>query len=489
MTTRSDRRRLAWAQGIAMASTAFAWVSLAGSGRPGVLAALGAALAAGGVATATVLRRMLGPAGRAQATVRRLAAGDLAAGDAPDAPLLADLEGLREQVSRVVNEVRSGTLAIATSSGHVGADQARFESMMTALCASVDSISRSMEPLTRAVEQTSRQAGAGHALASDALQQAAAGNATVGRLVTTMAAITERSQRIGDIIGVIDGIAFQTNLLALNAAVEAARAGAGGRGFAVVAGEVRQLATRSAEAAREVRGLIERSMASIDTGASMVTETGRTMDALLGGARQVADVMAEMSGAVARQHEGIREIGRAIADVDVVTRQNATLSRQAAEPVAALHAHAVRLVKSVAHFDLGAQAHASEADAKALVARGVALASERGPRALIDAVNQPGAGDPLVDRDLYLVVYTRDAQCVAHGTNTRLVGTDGRHFKDVDGRTFVADIVAAALRGDAAPVTYRWVHPITQDILVKTSHHARCGDLVVSCGAYAQASS
>ena len=442
-----------------------------------VAGACSVALAAGAARRARRLER-------ARAMVRRLVAGELEGGaEAAGDPFIHDLLQLRERIAAIVRDVHAGTLSIATSSGHISADQLRFTAMMTTLAASIDNVHGSMEELTVALQNNAGDAARGHQIAQGVLARAADGEQVIARLVETMGSITASSRRIGEIIGVIVNIAFQTNILALNAAVEAARAGEAGRGFAVVAGEVRNLATRSAQAAREVRALIEGAARSVDAGAEMAGQTGSTMADLLGGVQQVARTIEAMATAVGQQNAGIQSIGASIAEIDTLTQQNASRSRNAAEPVEALHRQALQLVGAVAAFDLGAQAHASADDARALVQRAVALLRSQGPQALIDQVNI--ANNPeLTDRDLYLVLYSGSAQCLAHGTNNRLVGVDGTAFKDQDGKLFVAEIVNAARRAGSGHVTYRWLHPLTQKSMVKSSYFERHGDLVVTCGSY-----
>lgn len=437
------------------------------------------------VQSARYARRLV----QAHRQVQQLVAGALEAppqdprGADRTEPLLQDLAALQRRMAAVVRDVHAGTLAIATSSGHVGSDHTRFAAMMSTLASSIDDVNGSMEQLAPALQANADDAQRGHHIANGVLEQAKQGAQVIQRLVETMGSITGSSRKIGEIISLIDNIAFQTNILALNAAVEAARAGDAGRGFAVVANEVRNLATRSAAASREVRTLIEGSARSVDAGAEMAGQTGRTMAGLLDGVQQVASIIEAMATAVRQQTAGMHAIGASIADLDVLTRQNASLSRNAAEPVAALHQQALQLVQSVASFDLGTQAHASADDAKALVQRAVGVLRSQGGAALIAQVNTPHNTE-LIDRDLYLVLYSTDVHCVAHGTNTRLVGVDGRNFKDLDGEHFVAEIVANALRQGSGHVSYRWLHPLTQEAMTKSAYFERHGDLVVTCGSY-----
>lgn len=449
---------------------------------------------AGGCSAALASRaaRRARLAAQARTLVQRLVAGELDAprdgpSDAPASdPLVRDLIQLQARIAAIVHSVHAGTLAIATSSGQVGSDHTRFAAMMGTLSTSIDDVNSSMGQLTLALQAHAEDAARGHQIARGVLARAAAGGQVIERLVQTMGSITGSSRRIGEIIGVIDNIAFQTNILALNAAVEAARAGEAGRGFAVVAAEVRNLATRSAQASREVRALIEGAARNVEAGADMAGQTGRTMSDLLGGVQQVGQIIEAMATAVGQQSVGIHAIGASIAEIDTVTRQNASLSRNASEPVAALHQQALQLVGSVASFDLGSQAHASAEDAQALVQRAVALLRNKGPAALVAQVNAPNNAE-LIDRDLYLVLYSTDVHCVAHGTNTRLVGVDGRNFQDLDGKHFVAEIVAAAQRKSSGHVTYRWLHPLTQQAMAKSAYFERHGELIITCGSYVDA--
>jgi len=210
----------------------------------------------------------------------------------------------------------------------------------------------SMEQLSGTVKANADTAGQAHALAAQASEAAGNGGAAVDRVIGTMGEIAEASRRIGDIIGTIDGIAFQTNILALNAAVEAARAGEQGRGFAVVASEVRTLAQRSAQAAREIKGLIGASVDKVEAGTRQVQEAGQAMHGIVGQVRHVSQLIGEISQATLEQTRGIGQVGDAVSQLDQVTQQNAALVQESAAAAGSLRQQAGRLAEVVGVFRL-----------------------------------------------------------------------------------------------------------------------------------------
>ncbi|MFL6660669.1 MAG: methyl-accepting chemotaxis protein [Rhizobacter sp.] len=461
----------------------------AGGARWAAFGLAAAALAALGGAMWLAYAGGLRPMARASVGAQRLTQGDLsqaiASGDGADA-LAHALDEMREQTFRIVSDVRSRTLSIATSSGHIAADQAGFASAVRAQADALESTASALEQMTAAVEHNADNAARGHEVATSTHDIASKGGHVVQEVVTTMGAIRNSSGKIVEIISVIDGIAFQTNILALNAAVEAARAGEHGRGFAVVASEVRALANRSAEAAKAVKKLIEESVTAVETGASLVDRAGETMQRIVGGVQRVTDIMSDMSAATRQQSAGIAEINRAMAEIDAATQKNAAIVDRAGEPVKALHGQAIGLTEAVSFFKLGEREFATVDEAAELVRKAAKFVQSHGAAALVADVKRLDQGQ-FIDRDLYLCLYDLNAQCMAHGVNARLVGVDGRNFKDIDGKAFVAEIIAAAKSSGSGTIKYRWLHPLTQKALEKTTYFERHGGLVLSCGAYSQA--
>ena len=254
-----------------------------------------------------------------------------------------NLRSLVDDVSEQVGGVQTASSEIAQGNGDLSARTEQTASNLQETAASMEQ----MNSTVKNNADTARQAAQ---LASSASESAATGGAVVGRVVGTMEEITTASKRIADIIGVIDGIAFQTNILALNAAVEAARAGEQGRGFAVVAGEVRSLAQRSAEAAKEIKGLIGASVEKVESGARQVDEAGRAMSEIVEQVKRVNDLIGEISNATIEQSSGIGQVNIAVSQLDQMTQQNAALVEQSAAAAESLKGQASRLVESVGVF-------------------------------------------------------------------------------------------------------------------------------------------
>ncbi len=287
--------------------------------------------------------------------------------------LLTGLKQMQERLSTTVRGVRDGSGAIATASNEIASGNLDLSSRTEQQASSLEETASSLEELTSTVKQNSDNARQANQLAVSASDVAVKGGALVAQVVDTMGSISESSKKIADIIGVIDGIAFQTNILALNAAVEAARAGEQGRGFAVVATEVRNLAHRSASAAKDIKVLIEASVRNVGNGSELVTQTGTTMDEIVSSIRRVTDIMAEISAAGREQELGIGQINQAVAEMDTVTQQNAALVEEAAAASESKQEQAAALAEMVSIFKLDA-AHSGPAAAKPALRKPVVAA-------------------------------------------------------------------------------------------------------------------
>ncbi|WP_454731918.1 MULTISPECIES: methyl-accepting chemotaxis protein [Cupriavidus] len=250
----------------------------------------------------------------------------------------------------LVDDVSEQVINVQTASNEIARGNIDLSARTEHAASSVQETASSMTEMTATVKSNAGTASQANALSGSASDAASKGGRAVSEVIATMSEITRSSKMIADIIGVIDGIAFQTNILALNAAVEAARAGEQGRGFAVVAGEVRGLAQRSANAAKEIKGLIDVSVHNVESGARLVDDAGRTMEDIVAQVKRVSDLIAEISAATAEQISGISQVGSAVSDLDHITHQNAALVEQSAAAAESLKQQATRLVEAVSVF-------------------------------------------------------------------------------------------------------------------------------------------
>lgn len=279
-------------------------------------------------------------------------------------PLLASLADMQASLTQVVDGVREHADSVATASSEISQGNADLSTRTEQQASAVQQTAAAMDELTATVQQNAANAAQANAHATAARAVAERGGAAVGQVVTTMKAISDSSKKIADIIGTIDGIAFQTNILALNAAVEAARAGEQGRGFAVVAGEVRTLAGRSAQAAKEIRALIGESVGRVEQGAQLVDTAGATMHEIVDSIRRVTEVVSEIGNASSEQGMGVAQVGEAITHIDQATQQNAALVEESAAAAQSLNKQAQELVESVALFRTGKSSPSGSANAR-----------------------------------------------------------------------------------------------------------------------------
>ena len=312
-------------------------------------------LVVGGVGllvTRSVLRQIGGEPTDAIAVMSEVAQGNLDT-PIPDAPTGSLLDGLGRMVvslRQLVTEVRSATESIATASSEIAQGNNDLAHRTEDTASNLQSTASSMEELTSTVRQTSDSAQTANQMATSAATVAARGGEVVSRVVATMQDINASSNKISDIIGVIDGIAFQTNILALNAAVEAARAGEQGRGFAVVASEVRSLAQRSAEAAKEIKALIGASVEKVESGTQLVGNAGATMTEIVESVQRVTDIIGEIRSATSEQSQGIAQVNTAMNQLDQMTQQNSALVEQSTAAADSLREQAMKLTQVVALF-------------------------------------------------------------------------------------------------------------------------------------------
>lgn len=307
--------------------------------------------------TRDLTRQLGGEPGYAAAIAASIAAGDLAIridvdDEANSASLMFAMRTMQQSLAALVLKVREGTHTITTASGEIAAGNLDLSARTEEQASSLEETAASMEELTSTVQQNTENVRQANELATKASQVAAKGGEVVEQVVGTMGSINESAKRIVDIIGVIDGIAFQTNILALNAAVEAARAGEQGRGFAVVASEVRNLAQRSAAAAKEIKTLIGDSVGKVDLGSKLVTAAGDTMNDVVASVKRVTDIMGEITLAGQEQSAGIAQVNQAIAQMDQVTQQNAALVEEAAAAADSMQVQAQELLAVVSTFKL-----------------------------------------------------------------------------------------------------------------------------------------
>jgi methyl-accepting chemotaxis protein len=325
-----------------------------------ILIALGiACLGIGATFAWLITRSVTEPLNRAAQVTRVMASGDLtqqvsSSGRDEVAELIGSLSDMQSALRRIVHDIHVSTDSIATASSEVAAGSLDLSGRTEQAASSLEQTASSMEQISGTIKHTADSARMATQLAQGAVDAATQGGQVVSQVMSTMQAITESSKRIADIIAVIDGIAFQTNILALNAAVEAARAGEQGRGFAVVAGEVRALAHRVAEAAKEVRTLISTSVEQVSSGSTLVQDAGASMNAIVESVQRVNDIIDEISTAASEQSDGISQVNAAVTQMDQMTQQNAALVEQSAAAAESLKDQSSRLTEVISVFRLPA---------------------------------------------------------------------------------------------------------------------------------------
>ncbi|MFY3308487.1 methyl-accepting chemotaxis protein [Achromobacter ruhlandii] len=326
----------------------------------------GLAIVLGGLFAWRVSKSITAPLAQAVSVAETVARGDLgqpihAVTRDETGRLLRALHDMQDKLAGAVRTIRAGSETISSAAGQIAAGNTDLSSRTEEQAASLEETAASMEELASTVKQNADNARQANQLAASASEVAQRGGAVVSAVVSTMGEISASSRKISEIVSVIDGIAFQTNILALNAAVEAARAGEQGKGFAVVAGEVRSLAQRSAQAAREVKTLIEASVSKVAEGADQAENAGTTMQEVVASVKRVTDIMGEIAAASQEQASGIEQVNRAVSQMDEVTQQNAALVEEAAAAAGSMQDQAHALVRAVGVFRLREDAARREA--------------------------------------------------------------------------------------------------------------------------------
>ncbi|CUJ34075.1 methyl-accepting chemotaxis protein [Achromobacter xylosoxidans] len=319
------------------------------------------AVVLGGLFAWRVSKSITAPLAQAVSVAETVARGDLgqpilAVTRDETGRLLRALHDMQDKLAGAVRTIRAGSETISSAAGQIAAGNTDLSSRTEEQAASLEETAASMEELASTVKQNADNARQANQLAASASEVAQRGGAVVSAVVSTMGDISASSRKISEIVSVIDGIAFQTNILALNAAVEAARAGEQGKGFAVVAGEVRSLAQRSAQAAREVKTLIEASVSKVAEGAGQAENAGTTMQEVVASVKRVTDIMGEIAAASQEQASGIEQVNRAVSQMDEVTQQNAALVEEAAAAAGSMQDQAHALVRAVGVFRLSEDA-------------------------------------------------------------------------------------------------------------------------------------
>ncbi len=375
-----------------------------------LLTAVGMGIAAAWVISRSLRKQLGGEPAYTAKIAASIAHGDLAVAIETDASdrgsLLVEMKEMRNSLVGIVEQVRRGTETIGTASREIAAGNIDLSSRTELQASSLEKTASAMEELTSTVKQNADNAREANALAATASNVALKGGEVVSQVVGTMGEINSSASKIADIIGVIDGIAFQTNILALNAAVEAARAGEQGRGFAVVASEVRNLAQRSAAAAKEIKTLIGDSVEKVERGSKLVGQAGVTMDEVVASVKRVTDIMSEIANASAEQSAGIEQVNLSIIEMDSMTQQNAALVEEAAAAAQSLQDQAGELSRVVSIFKLSegeqyqadAQPAAAPVTSTAVVVR-PAAAKRPAPALKKPAVKKPAAAPAAAQND------------------------------------------------------------------------------------------
>ena len=436
----------------------------------------------------TLIRKsVVVPLGQVTDFARQIAGGDLTSQlEVNRSDEVGQLQTAMNTVSQglanVIWNVRRGADTLESAAKEISSGNHDLSSRTEEQASSLEETASSMEELTSTVRMNAENGLHANQLATEASDVATKGGAVVSEVVATMGEINQSSKKIADIINVIDGIAFQTNILALNAAVEAARAGEQGRGFAVVATEVRSLAQRSANAAREIKELIDDSVQKVGVGSALVEQAGTTMSEVVASIKRVNDIMAEITAASREQSEGIEQVNQAVSQMDQVTQQNAALVEQVASSSEMLEAQTNDLVKRVGTFKLKTLEVGTADEAVALVKKAIDSMHTNGVQNTFAEISDPLG--QYVDRDLYVAVYDDTGRNVAHGANANLIGQDLFNAKDGGGNLYVQERIELVRNQPTAWQDYEFLNPVSNQVEPKSMYLEKYQNYIVGCGIY-----
>jgi methyl-accepting chemotaxis protein len=424
---------------------------------------------------------------RISRTMERIASGDLStrtdvarAGGKDATRMWRSIDTMSESLSAIVRQVNTSGESIRAGAGEIANGYANLSERTEQQASTLEETASATEELTATVRQNAEGCRRASALAEEARAIAAQAADSMLRLTGTMERIEGAAKRVADITGLIESIAFQTNILALNAAVEAANAGEHGRGFAVVAAEVRALAGRCSDAAREIRAVIGESASSVGDGGKLVAEAGGTIDRAAASVGSVSEVISEIARASAEQSSGVEGIGKAIQQLDGMTQQNAALVEQTGAAARAFEDQAARLIDAVGLFKL--DRNEARDLAVSLVRRGIEHIESKGAEvAFRDFEDKKG---PFVKGDHYLWVCDLQGVVRSYCLMPKMVGQNRADMRDAQGKTFMRDILRIAAERGRGWVDYQWHNPTTKKEEPKSTYFERTGSLLVLCGIY-----
>ncbi len=378
----------------------------------------------------------------------------------------------------MVADIRSNSAMVAQAGSSLAADTKALSERTEAQASSLEQTTASVEELSGAVRKNAQGAEAASGVAARVQAIAETGGSAIQSAVAAMQDIKTSSNRVQEIVAVIEGISFQTNILALNAAVEAARAGEQGRGFAVVASEVRSLAQRSAESAREIKALIAASAEHVNSGVASVGGASQTFSEIVQGIREVATRVHEIKTSTAEQSSGLDQIAQAVHHIDEITQRNGQMVESAFNSSSQLSGRAERLTAAVSAFKLR---QGSADEALALVRKAVEMYRRQGPAALAQITD---AVSGLADRDMYVFAFDRQGIYRAFAGKSEKVGTSVREVRGVDGDKLIKDAFEQASHGGGW-VDYNFANPQSNTVDLKTSYvEPATANLVLGCGVY-----